>query len=269
MSGRRAATLMGVVGLAALSLAPAGVASATPTVTIRGRAVPIPGFPGTGNILGAGAAVEGEINIKGTEYGGYPPPVIGVTLSLPKGTKLHPAGFPTCSKTALEVEHEPLKCPKGSKAGAVGHAFGFVVFGTERVPEEVSIEPFFVPGGGIDFYVAGHTPASIEITSTGKFTAFNGEGGFGPKAIVQVPLVETVPGAPYASVERIIGKLGAAYRPGKGKKPIYYGRVPKKCPKGGFPAKAEVTFAEVGGLPQQTVTALFKAPCPKVIKKKH
>lgn len=259
--------LAGVSLMAALALA--GSAWAAPTVTIRGRAVPIPGFPGTGNILGAGAAVEGEINIKGTEYGGYPPPVIGVTISLPKGTKLHPAGFPTCSHTVLEVEHEPLKCPKASKAGPVGHAFGFVVFGNERVPEEVSIEPFFVPGGGIDFYVAGHTPASIEITSTGKFTAFGGEGGYGPKAVVQVPLVETVPGAPYASVEKIIGKLGAGVHR-KGKKPLYYGTVPTKCPKGGFPAKAEVTFAGVGGLAQQTVTGLFKAPCPpKAKKKKH
>jgi len=255
---RRVAGCFATVSLAALALA--GAASATPIVTLKGRAVPIPGFPHTGNILGAGADVEGEIKIKGTEYGGYPPPVIGVTLSLPTGTRLYPAGFPTCPAKVLEEQHEPGKCPKGSKAGAMGHAYGFVVFGGERVPETVSIEPFFVPGGGIDFYVEGHTPASIEITSTGRFTAFGGEGGYGPKAVVQVPLVETVPGAPDASVERIIGKLGAARK--KGKEVIYYGRVPKKCPKGGFPVKAEITFAALGGLPQQTATALYKAPCP-------
>src|ERR1035441_191155 len=261
---RRAATCIAVLSLAALALA--GSAAATPVVVLKGKAVPIPGFPGTGNILGAGADVEGEITIKGTEYGGYPPPVIGVTLSLPTGTKLHPSGFPTCPAVVPEQQHDRAKCRKGSKAGPVAHAYGFVVFGGERVPETVSIEPYFVPGGGIDFYVEGHTPASIEITSTGRFTAFGGGGGYGPKAVVQVPLVETVPGAADASVERIIGKLGAARK--QGKKTIYYGTVPRKCGKGGCPVKAEVTFAALGGLPQQMVTSYFKAPCPPKVKKK-
>jgi hypothetical protein len=269
---RRSITCLAVLSVAALGFA--GSAAATPVVTLKGEAVPIPGFPHTGNILGAGADVEGEFTIKGTEYGGYPPPVIGITLSLPTGTRLFPSGFPTCPTSVIMTEHEPAKCPKGSSAGPTGHAFGFVVFGGERVPEEVSIQPFFAPGGGINFYVEGHTPASIEVTSTGRFTAFGGGGGYGPKAVIQVPLVETVPGAPDASVERIIGKLGAARKVVKGKgkhkktETIYYGRVPTKCPKGGFPAKAEVTFAALGGLPQQTAIATFKAPCPPPLKKK-
>jgi hypothetical protein len=263
---RRSAACLALLSLAALAFA--GTAAATPTVTLKGEAVPIPGFPHTGNILGAGADVEGELTIKGTEYGGYPPPLIGVTISLPTGTRLFPSGFPTCPTAVIVQEHEPAKCPKGSKAGPTGHAFGFVVFGGERVPEEVAIEPFFAPGGGINFYVEGHTPASIEVTSTGRFTAFNGGGGYGPKGVVQVPLVETVPGAPDASVERIVAKLGAARKQvtGKGKnkktETIYYGRVPKTCPKGGFPVKAELTFAALGGLPEQTATAFYTAPCP-------
>ena len=255
---RKLAICIAVLGAAVAALP--GAASAAPTVTLKGEAVPIPGYPHTGNILGAGADVEGEMTIKGTEYGGYPPPLIGVDLSFPTGTKIHPAGFATCPAQAIVEEHAPEKCPKGSKAGTVGHAEGFVVFGTERVPETVSIEPFFAANGGFDFYVAGHTPASIEITSTGKFTNLDGGEGYGPKAVVQVPLVETVPGAPDASVERIVAKLGAAYK--KNGKAYYYGTVPDSCPKGGFPVKAELTFAALGGLAQQTVTALYKAPCP-------
>ena len=71
-----------------------------------------------------------------------------------------------------------------------------------------------------------------------------------------VPLVETVPGAPYASVESIKIKVGAAYI--KGKKLISYGTVPSKCPKGGFPAKTELKF-----LSGETSTASIKVPCPK------
>ena len=44
------------------------------------KIVPISGFPGTGNKLGAGAAVESQLTISGTEYGGFPPPLIGVGL---------------------------------------------------------------------------------------------------------------------------------------------------------------------------------------------
>ncbi len=66
---RRASTCLAVLGLALLALA--GTASAAPTVTFKAKAVPIPGFPHTGNIFGAGAAVEAEFHISGTEYGGY------------------------------------------------------------------------------------------------------------------------------------------------------------------------------------------------------
>jgi hypothetical protein len=73
---------------------------------------------------------------------------------------------------------------------------------------------------------------------------------------VPVPLVETVPGAPYASVYTIKGKFGAAYK--KGKKLISYGTVPKTCPKGGFKGNIEITF-----LSGETVTATVVVPCPK------
>jgi len=47
-----------------------------------------------------------------------------------------------------------------------------------------------------------------------------------------VPLVETVPGAPDASVRRISVKVGSATEQ-KGK-PIYHGMLPAACPKAGF-----------------------------------
>jgi hypothetical protein len=257
---RRASTCLAILGLAVMALP--GVASAAPTVTFKAAAVPIPGFPHTGNIFGAGAALQGEFTISGNEYGGYPPPLIGVNVFLPTGSKLHPQGFPTCSDKIIVEEKEPSKCPKKSKAGPIGHADGFVVFGTERVPEEVSIESFYAPGGGLNFYVAGHTPASIEIVSTGKFQNLGGAGGFGPEAAVQVPLIETVPGAADASTSKIVTKLGSAVKVGK--KTIYYGTLPKSCPKHHLTIKAEMTFAENGNpATPETVTKEYNAPCPR------
>jgi hypothetical protein len=256
---RRASTCLAVLGLALLALP--GAASAAPTVTFKAKAVPIKGFPHTGNILGAGAAVEAEYTIAGTEYVGSPPPIIGVNFFLPNGTKLHPSGFPTCAATTLE-QFGPIKCPKSSAAGPIGHVLGFVTFGTERVEEELELSSFYATGGGILFFADGHSPTSIEILSSGHYVNLGGAGGFGPELITEVPLVASVPGAPYASATKISVKAGSAFK--SHGKTIYYGKVPTKCPKGGFPIKTEVIFAENGEKDRPVVVpASYKAPCPR------
>jgi hypothetical protein len=248
---------LAVLGLAALSLP--GLAAAVPTVTVRAKIVPISGFPGTGNKLGAGAAVESQLTISGAEYGGFPPPLIGVNVFLPKGTVLHPSGFPVCKPEILEpAGRGPKHCPKGSAAGPVGKATGVVAFGSEIVPETVTIEPFYAPGGGLEFFTFGHSPVLLEVLSKAHYVAANGL--YSKELIAEVPLVETVPGAQDASVKTISVKVGSAIR--RNGKAIYYGRVPKKCPKGGFPAKVELTFAGLGGLTQATVTKTLKVACP-------
>jgi hypothetical protein len=259
---RRALTCIATLSLALLAV-PA-VASAVPTVKFKAIAVPIPGFKGTGNILGAGAAVQAEYQITGTEYQGSPPPIIGVNVFLPKGTKLHTTGFPSCSTATLE-QFGPIKCPKGSFAGPTGKVVGFVTFGGERVEEDAELKSFYSPGGGLEFFTDGHSPVSLEILSKGLYVNLGGAGGFGPEAKVTVPLVPSVPGAPYASVKSINGKFGSAIGPKNNpKKDTYYGRVPKKCPAGGFPIKTEVIFAENGEESKPvSVDAEYKAPCPR------
>ncbi len=254
---RAIAGFAAVVGLAALAL-PSG-AAAVPTVSVTAKIVPISGFPGTGNKLGAGAAVEGRITISGTEYGGFPPPLIGVNVFLPKGTVLHPSGFPTCPAATLEPSGPgPKGCPKGSHAGPPGKATGYVAFGKEVVPETATIEPFYASGGGFEFFTFGHEPVLLEILS--KAHVVGASGLYSKEFIGEVPLVETVPGAQDASVKSISVKLGSAIR--KGGKTIYYGRVPKSCPKGGFPGKIELTFAGLGGLTEVTVAKTLTVPCP-------
>ena len=257
---RRASTVVAVLVVGLLAL-PA-VAGAAPTVKFKAEAVPIPGVPHTGNILGAGAAVHAEYQIEGTEYGGFPPPIVGVNFYLPSGTKLHTTGFPTCAKSILE-QTGPSGCKKASEAGPIGNVLGIVSFGSERVEESATLQSFYAPGGGLEFFTNGHSPVSLEILSSGKYINLNGAGGFGPELVTEVPLVSTVPGAPYASVKSINVKAGSAYK--KGKEWVPYGRVPKKCPKGGFPIKTEVIFDEGGANPPvpEPVTATYKAPCPK------
>ena len=259
---RRASTRLALLGLAVATLGLPATAGAAPAVTLKVKAVAIPKnpssnggptYPGTGNIFGAGTDVEAEITISGTEYGGFPSPLTGVTFYTPPGSKLTTKGFTSCSAATLE-SHEVQKCPKKSFAGPKGYAKGVVAFGGTRVHETLTVQPFFESGGNLAFYAEGREPAVIELLSTGKFSSPSS--GFGPVLTTEVPLVLTVPGAPYGSVESIKVKVGAAFK--QGKKLISYGTLPKKCAKGGFPVKAELKFFS-----GETVTASVKAPCPK------
>jgi hypothetical protein len=247
--------------LTVLALLAPAVSSGAPTVHLIAEPVPIPGFAHTGYILGHGTALKARYTIEGHEYGGYPPPLIGVDFFLPAGTRLHPSDFPTCPRATLEPSGQgPAACPPGSSAGPVGSVLGVVAFGKEQVPEEATIESFYAPGGGLEFFTAGHSPVSLEILSSGRYVNVASE-GFGQELVSQVPLVETVPGAPDASVERISVEVGSAIR--RSGRPIYYGTLPSTCPRDGFTVRSELTFAGLGGLAQTTVPVVYKAPCPR------
>jgi hypothetical protein len=272
---RRASTCLAVLGLAALGMT--SVASAAPTVTFKVTAIPIPGFPHTGNILGAGTAGKFEFTIKGTEYDeGHPPPLIGVNVFFPKGTKLHPQGFATCSEASLAAKGEEAigtaACPKKSlltfpvsgkqpESPSIilpneSYGLGVVRFGKEITEEKARVQGFFAPGGKLQFFTKGVTPAAFEFISPSTVAY-----GSAPSNATTIPLVETVPGAADASTEKIVVYAGAAYK--KGKSAVYYATEPKTCKKPGYPVKAELSFAGLGGLSPQTVTASYTAPCPR------
>ncbi len=245
--------------LSVLVLALPGAAGAAPTVDFKAEPLPIPGFPHTGFIFGAGTALLAEYVISGTEYGGFPPPLIHADFYLPEGVRLHPSGFATCPASTLEpTGHGPKACPKGSLAGT-GTATGVVAFGNSIVPETTTIEGFYAPGGGLTFFTFGHEPVLLEILSKGRYVAASPP--FSKKFESDVPLVETVPGAQDASVKTIKIVLGTAIR--RGGRPVFYARVPRSCPKGFLPVRTALTFAGLGGLAQQTVNVEYKAPCPR------
>ena len=244
-----------------------------PALKVKAAAVPIPGFPGTGNFYGKGADVEATLEITGSGYGVSPqnpngsvPPISAVNVYLPKGVKLHPAGFSSCAEGTLK-NVGPSGCPKNSVASPIGSVLGEVTFGSERVPENATLQAFFGPSGSILFYTQGSSPVSLEVVSSGRYVRSSGKYSWELKTLV--PPVATVPGAPLASVSRIHIKAGAAYR--SHGKVIPYGTVPKRgeCPRGGFFGKTEVTFGgsfggeREFGIPAKTVTNVIRVPCPR------
>jgi hypothetical protein len=123
------------------------------------------------------------------------------------------------------------------------------------VHEPFTLQALFAPGGGLEFFVDGASPASFEFITPGTFVPVDLE-PYGLQFTAAVPLVETVPGALDGSAIWFKITIGAALK--KGNKLISYETLPKTCPKGGFPVKSELTF-----LSGETVTVLNKAPCPK------
>jgi hypothetical protein len=269
-----------LLGLAAALAVPA-LAAAAPSVTFKARAVPIPKpgggvYPHTGNILGAGAALQAEFTISGSGYGATPqnpaggvPPLSEVNFYLPAGAKINGHGFGNCAAAVLK-NTGPTGCKRNAVASPKGSALGEVTFGSERVPESASLQAFFAPGGGLLFYVDGMSPVALEFVSSGRYVN-SGKPPYGLELQTQVPAIATVPGAPLASTKNINIKVGAAIK--KGRRLISYGTMPNKCPKGGYPVKAELTFGgsyggeREFGIPAETVTATYKAPCPP--KRRH
>ena len=255
----RGSAVAAALALCAALLAPVPVAAAAPVVKFKAQPLPIPGYPHTGFIRGAGTALLAEYEISGTEYGGFPPPLIHVDFYLPEGVQLHPQGFPTCPSSTLEPSGQgPRACPGGSRAGT-GSATGFVAFGKSIVPETTTIEAFYAPGGGLEFFTFGHEPVLLEILSKGHYVSAGAP--FSKKLESDIPLVETVPGAQDASVKTIKIEVGTAMR--QGGKPVFYGRLPRTCPRGELPVRTVLTFAGLGGLGQQAVPVEYKAPCPR------
>lgn len=238
---------LGVLGLPS-------AAAAAPTVKLLARAVPIPGFPHTGNILGAGAALEAKFTIRGTEgIGGVPSPLTHVNFYLPKGTEINSHGFVTCPPATLE-NVGPRGCPNRSQASPVGSANVAQKIGSETVREKATLQAFFAPHGGLQFYTNAESPISAQlIAANGRYVSSRSP--YGPELISEVKLITTLPEAPPVSTEAVNIKVGAAYK--RGRRTVYYGTMPRKCPRGGFPLKAELTF-QTG----ETVTVTAKAPCP-------
>jgi hypothetical protein len=255
------AFLTAVIASAAL-LASGAPTQAAPHLRLSVHTEPIPEFPHTGNIAGAGVSIATQIGIEGSEYGGHPPPLIGLSLRLPLGMHWNASGFPTCPRSILEPQlGPPIPCPRGSEIQTGGSdATLDVAFGTEVVTEKSTVMSSYAARGGFTLKLFGHEPVLIELLARG--IARQNDSSKGELLSIEMPLTETVPGEADASFTSIGFRLGSGFQPDP-KTPRFSLYEPRRCPHGYLRFSVEASFAALGGLPAQTATASYRAPCPR------
>ncbi len=242
-----AGVLTSVAALVLLASAP--VSEADPTITLTPEV--------TAGGLGGRSAVNVTLHVAGTEYGGFPPPVTEVALKLPAGTTIGVGDHATCAKQVLE-QTGPNGCAIGSSAGPHGNALTIVSFGSERIEETATVESFFAPGGGLNFFIDGHTPTSLEIIISATIT--------GNLVTLSVPLVSTVPGGPYASIEELLLRLGESPAEETASHLQSGVTLTSECPTSKFSWAATVTFDREGAGPPKPLAEETTAEtgCPAI-----
>jgi hypothetical protein len=249
----RRATLLAMIGLGCLPAA----TQAAPLVRLTAAFVP--------EQLGQRTTLEFAFSFS-APAGQVPPPLTQIELRYPKylGLGLSGLGLATCTAQTLEVSGPP-GCPPNSVMGYGGGVTG-IVLGTSIVSEGAPITIVRAPDQeghiAVLFSSEGKTPVDTRIVFPGLLLP--APSPFGGLVSIGVPLVPTLPGAPYISVIQLhatLGPEGVTYYEDVGGKTLAYKPrgilLPKTCPRGGFPFSVQFGFLD-GSLS----TGYTSVPCP-------
>lgn len=182
-----------------------------------------------------------------------PPPLTQVELRYPADIGIYTSGLglATCEASALEADG-PHGCPANSVMG-YGVVRTGVMLGETHVTESSTITVFRAPYEGhhfaLLFFAEGTEPVLTNVIFPGLLLSASEP--FGGLVSIGVPLVETLPGAPFVSVLALRATIGP-------EKVTYYQhaggitfafrprgiRLPERCPAHRFPFAAKFTFSD-------------------------
>jgi hypothetical protein len=248
-------------------LALPAISAAKPTVTLAARAVPIPKnlleptgpkWPRTGNRAGAGVELEAEFTITGSEDFGLPAALRRVVFYLPRGTSIHTAGFAKCRPKLSGWTHAGPPCPSRSFASVPGEQRELMNFSGTGAHAAATQGAFFPAGGGLGFWshiTSG--PLGGRGYNTGGLTPAGG--AYGYKLTENLPYQTVMNTSVGITTVALDFTLGAAYM--KGSKLVSLVTMPKACPAGGLPVKAELSFGDGAEPSWETVAVISKEPC--------
>lgn len=192
--------------------------------------------------------------------GQIPSPLVGLDFRYPAnlGIATSELGTAECPLAPLE-DRGPAVCPANSRMGAGSAEVEIPVGGgieTERAsialvagPSENGYVNMVVTASGLSPVIARILMSSLLLPGELQF---------------KVPLVESLPGAPYVSVVHVRVTLGGhfTYYEKKGDRTIAYHprsvALPRTCPRGGFPFSASFGF-----LDGSSAAARTTVPCPR------
>ncbi len=241
--------------LACVCLLVTAVAWAAETLTVQASFHP--------DKLGAPTNVSATGQFHATTTG-VPSPVSHVIVYLPAGLQIDVQGAGTCTATTLEASG-PGACPADSRIG-LGGGTGLLELAHEVIREPYTLDLFLGPSEdghlAVLAYVNASSPASFQLVVVAKEIQAPKPYGFGFS--VAVPPIPTLPEASNASIESVFLTVGdkdvAYYRKVHGRNRLLHVRgivVPKRCPGGGFPYRALVSFEDGTSL-----ISTGAIPCP-------
>jgi hypothetical protein len=194
-----------------------------------------------------------------------PSPLIALDVRYPDlGIAVSGLGLATCFQARLEASG-PAGCPADSRMGE-GNALVEIPIGPEILQETAQVAILRAPEQeghlALLIYASGTTPVNAQIVFPGLLLP--APAPYGASIHINVPLVESLPGAPDVAVVRLHATLGPQgltyYEHVRGRLLAYKPRgilLPNKCPHGGFAFDA--TFAFLDG---SHATAHTTVPCP-------
>jgi hypothetical protein len=215
--------------------------------------------------LGQATTVEVAVQIV-APAGAIPPPLTELEVRYPGdlGVAVSGLGLATCSPTTLEI-FGPAVCPADSRMGR-GSALAEIPIGPEIFHETARVAIIRTPEQrghfAVLFYASGEVPVSAQIAFPGLLLFASS----GASIHIDVPLVPGLAGGSNVAVVGLhatIGPRGLTYYEHlRGGKVISYHPkgvlLPDRCPRGGFPFAAALTFED-----GSHASASTTVPCPR------
>lgn len=203
-----------------------------------------------------------EIGVAG-ESDGLPSPVTRFEMRIPANLELigSSLGLSICHPEAL-LANGPDGCPSDARLG-LGSAQIKVPVGPEPVTEGATIEAEMGPPVGEEIgvllYAEAGTPVAAQLIFPGVLF-----GGTSQSLSTAVPLIPSLPGAPYISVVSMklsLGPEGLTYFKTVHGRTVGYRpegiALPEHCPRRGFRFSSKIAFAD-----GTSVSASSTVPCP-------
>jgi hypothetical protein len=242
---------------AALLLASASIAlaSATPARSAPAGGSPAPAIAASfhPDRLGATGALTVTIALAAGALG-EASPLRHLVLRLPAGLGVEIPHLHSCEPQRLQLLGA-RGCSAQSRLG-VGSALVQAQLGSQMLGESLSLWVFLGPLRNLqptfDLLAQGYTPFDERVVLSG--TVLPDEPPYGEDLVLSAPAISTLPLEPDASIASMSLTIGSSRRSTRESNTTV---EPTRCPTGGFPFAAELTYAY--GSTQDISTA---APCP-------